>query len=57
MIHDCEERRLINITLEVSIQNQNAMNLYEKFGFEKKAIREKYYQGIDGILMEKELIK
>lgn len=57
MIHDCEEKKLINITLEVNIQNQKAIQLYEKFNFEKRAIREKYYQGIDGILMEKELIK
>jgi len=57
MIHECEEQRLLNITLEVNIQNQKAIQLYEKFNFEKKAIREKYYQGIDGILMEKELIK
>ena len=57
MIHDCEKRQLINITLEVSTENQKAINLYEKFEFKKKAMREKYYQGIDGILMEKELIK
>ena len=29
------------------------MNLYKKFGFEKKAIRKGYYHGIDGILMER----
>ena len=40
-----------NITLEVSIDNLVAINLYEKFGFKKAAIREKYYDGIDGILM------
>lgn len=57
MIRDCEEKKLINITLEVNIQNKKAIELYEKFEFKKKAIREKYYQGIDGILMEKELIK
>lgn len=40
-----------NITLEVSTKNLMAINLYEKFNFEKVAIREKYYDGIDGILM------
>jgi len=57
MIQDCEKKKLINITLEVSVENQKAIALYKKFKFEKKAIREKYYRGIDGILMEKELIK
>lgn len=42
-----------NITLEVKINNIPAINLYKKFGFEEKAIRKGYYQGIDGILMEK----
>lgn len=45
-----------NITLEVNEKNIPAINLYEKNGFEKKAIRERYYNGIDGILMEKEMI-
>lgn len=42
-----------SITLEVKIDNIPAINLYKKFGFEEKAIRKGYYQGIDGILMEK----
>ena len=41
------------ITLEVRIDNYPAIKLYEKFGFEKKAIRKGYYNGVDGILMEK----
>lgn len=44
-----------NITLEVNINNVGAIKLYEKAGFEKRSIREKYYNGIDGILMEKKL--
>lgn len=56
MIKDCTERNVKSITLEVKITNKKAIHLYEKFGFTKVAIREKYYQGIDGILMEKELI-
>ena len=33
--------------------NDSAIHLYEKYGFEKKAIRKGYYNGIDGILMER----
>ncbi len=57
MIDDCEKQQLENITLEVSVENQKAIGLYQKFGFKKVATRKKYYQGIDGILMEKELIE
>ena len=42
-----------SITLEVRENNLNARHLYKKYGFKEVAIREKYYQGIDGILMEK----
>jgi len=42
-----------NITLEVNILNENAIKLYKKHGFEIIAIREKYYNGIDGYLMER----
>lgn len=42
-----------DITLEVKKDNFPAIRLYEKNGFVKKAIREKYYNGIDGILMER----
>ncbi len=44
-----------NITLEVRCNNPSAIHLYEKMGFKKVATREKYYCGIDGILMEKKL--
>ena len=43
-----------NITLEVRKDNVNALNLYKKFGFKEVAIREKYYNGVDGILMMRE---
>lgn len=42
-----------DITLEVRENNQYAIKLYEKNGFQRKAIRKGYYQGIDGILMER----
>ncbi len=50
------DKKLKNITLEVRIDNQKAIHIYEKYGFKKVSIRKKYYNGIDGILMEKELM-
>lgn len=42
-----------NITLEVKKDNFPAIHLYKKYGFEEKAIRKGYYNGVDGILMER----
>ena len=42
-----------NITLEVKKDNIPAISLYKSVGFVEKAIRKGYYQGIDGILMER----
>ena len=56
MIEDCKKNRVENITLEVKQTNIPAINLYNKFGFKEVALRKGYYQGIDGILMEKEMI-
>ena len=42
-----------NITLEVKQTNASAIHHYEKNGFKKVAIRKGYYNGIDGILMER----
>ena len=42
-----------NITLEVKEDNTPAIKLYLKNGFVKTAIREAYYNGVDGILMER----
>ena len=42
-----------SITLEVKETNDIAIKLYKKYGFKEVAKREKYYQGIDGILMER----
>jgi len=41
------------ITLEVRIDNNSAIKLYKKFGFKEVSIRKKYYNNIDGILMER----
>ena len=41
------------ITLEVSKENKAAIELYKKFNFNEVAIRKGYYNGVDGILMER----
>ena len=45
-----------DITLEVKEDNITAIHVDEKKGFQKKAIRKGYYNGIDGILMERKRI-
>lgn len=56
MIKDCQDKNVKSITLEVKETNVNAIHLYKKYGFKEISIRKGYYQGIDGILMEKELM-
>lgn len=56
MVDECISHNVKSITLEVKETNIKAIHLYEKFDFSKVAVRRKYYQGIDGILMEKELM-
>ena len=48
-------RNLENITLEVKENNSKAIHIYEKMGLKKVSIRKGYYDGIDGILMEREM--
>jgi ribosomal-protein-alanine N-acetyltransferase len=50
------EEKIENITLEVRVDNVPAINLYKKYNFEECAIRKGYYNGVDGILMKKEMI-
>jgi len=50
------EYRVINITLEVRMSNDIAINLYKKFGFREVALRKFYYGDEDGILMEKQVM-
>ena len=44
-----------NLTLEVRDDNNKAIYLYEKMGFKKVSKRKAYYNGIDGILMERRM--
>ncbi|MBQ8891266.1 MAG: tRNA (adenosine(37)-N6)-threonylcarbamoyltransferase complex transferase subunit TsaD [Bacilli bacterium] len=50
-------KKIKNITLEVRIDNEKAIYLYKKYDFVEVGIRKNYYNGIDGILMECEMIK
>lgn len=43
----------LNITLEVNVNNVNAIKLYEKFNFKTISVRKGYYNGIDAYLMER----
>lgn len=51
-----QEKKIVNITLEVRCNNECAVKLYKKYAFEKVAIRKNYYNGIDGILMERKMM-
>ena len=48
-----EYKNIKNITLEVRCDNIKAIKLYEKMGFKVVGTREAYYDGIDGLLMER----
>ncbi len=56
MFNDLKTNGVKDITLEVKVTNDKAIHLYKKYGFEEVSIRKGYYQGIDGILMKKELM-
>ncbi len=43
------------IFLEVSAENLPAINLYKKCGFIQNGLRPKYYDGVDAILMQKDI--
>ena len=57
MIADCESNEVKTIDLEVNSLNKNAIKLYEKYGFKVINIRPKYYNGVDALLMIKEVRK
>lgn len=47
----CLYKNIENISLEVSVDNEEAISFYKKNDFEIKAIRKNYYQNNDGYLM------
>ena len=53
----CLSPNLSSITLEVRKDNEYAISLYKNFGFETLGVRKKYYNGIDGFIMEKKIAK
>lgn len=55
----CTERDLLHINLEVRESNDNAILLYEKYGFEKVGLRKNYYKNPteNAILMTKTLLE
>ena len=53
MIQNLKEQSVKNIFLEVRIDNNSAIKFYEKNGYEKVTIREKYYHGIDAVIYRK----
>ncbi len=56
LIKDCKAHKVRNITLEVREHNESAVKLYEKFGFKKVLLKEKYYtNGDNAIYMVKEM--
>ena len=57
MIEDCDFNSVETIDLEVNSLNRNAIKLYEKFDFKVIGKREKYYNGIDALVMIKEVKK
>lgn len=55
-IKDCKAQKVNSVTLEVRENNISAFKLYEKFGFKKTLIKEKYYSnGENAIYMIKEM--
>ena len=45
MFSQCKAMGVKKIFLEVRISNEKAIKFYQKYGFQKDAIREKYYSG------------
>ena len=55
MLNNLKEECIETIDLELNSLNKKAINLYQKYGFKTVNIRKKYYNGIDGFLMLKEV--
>ena len=56
LIDISKDNNLLNITLEVREDNKKAIYLYTKYGFKKVSTRKNYYNGINALLMEKEMM-
>ena len=51
LIDYCKNNNINQINLEVSSENNIALNLYTSFGFKQNGLRKGYYNGKDAILM------
>ena len=52
---DLKKRGVKHIFLEVAVDNKPAIALYEQNGFVRVGVRPKYYDGIDAIMMRKDI--
>ncbi len=50
-----KDKNVKTVTLEVSVQNPCAIHVYEKMGFKQIGQRKNYYNGVDALLMIKEV--
>ena len=55
MEQELKKQSVHNVFLEVSEVNIPAKKLYEKYGFKPTGTRPKYYNGIDAIIMRKDI--
>lgn len=51
MIEDVKKKGCRTVTLEVRASNKTAINLYHKFNFKEMAVRKKYYQDEDALVL------
>lgn len=51
LIEETKKNKCVNITLEVKINNESAVALYEKYSFYKVTIRKNYYNSEDAVMM------
>lgn len=56
LLEQCKKNKCNSITLEVKKSNIGAIKFYKSKEFKEVAIREKYYENEDGILMIKEML-
>ena len=50
-----ENKEIESVTLEVKNDNKLAIMLYNSLGFKEVAVRKGYYNGVDALLMLKEV--
>lgn len=55
MVADLKKQGVKHIFLEVAADNAPARALYEQVGFVQVGVRPKYYDGIDAIMMRKDI--